>query len=109
MEKKKYFVNVGSKEISQIPYHDNADFKIQATSEEVRLLRAKMDDMHDAEFTNFLRAHVPIMSYHKDRSNDEYDEGITDAFRMIYELGDEETREHIRSMNVLDNNHKDHL
>lgn len=109
MEKKKYFVNVGSQEISQIPYDNNVDFTIYATDEDVRLLRAKMDDVHDAGFRSFFRAHVPIISYHKDESNAEYDQGMIEAFGMIYDLGNEETREHIKSMDVLEKGHHDHL
>jgi len=101
MEKKKFFVNIGTHEISQIQFGNNEDFIIHATDEEVRLLRAKMDNMHDAGIRTFFRAHVPIMSYHKDASNDDYDQGITEAFQMIYDLGDEQTRAHLESMGVL--------
>lgn len=105
MEKKTYYINMGSQEISQIRYENNDHFIIQATEDEVRLLRAKMDNMHDADFGTYMRAHVPIMSYHKDRSNDEYDLGITEAFQMIYDLGDDETKHHIEEMGVLRNQH----
>lgn len=109
MEKQKYFVNIGSQEISQIPYDNNANFTIYATNEDVSLLRKKMDNMHDAGFRSFFRANVPILSYHKDESNDEYDQGLIDACRMIYDLGDDKTREHIKSMGVLEGGYHDHL
>lgn len=101
MEKKKYYVNIGSGEISQIKYHNNEEFIIEATHDEVRLLREKMNNMDDASFRSFFRAHVPIMPYHNDKSNDDYDHNITEAYQMMYNLGDEQTKSHIESMGVL--------
>ncbi|GAA0588289.1 hypothetical protein GCM10009001_00140 [Virgibacillus siamensis] len=105
MERKKYYVNMASQEISRIEYGNNADFVIYATWEEAQMLRAKLDRMNDADFNGFFRAHVPIRPYHHDQANDDYDEGITDAFRMIYDLGNEATKEHIVNMGVLSENH----
>lgn len=101
MEKKTYYVSVGSGEISQMKYGNNEDFIIQATQDEVRLLREKMSNMDNASFRSFFRAHVPIMAYHKDKANDDYDHNMTEAFQMMYNLGDEQTKSHIESMGVL--------
>lgn len=105
MEKKKFYINMGSQEISQIKYGNNEELVIYATEGEARTLRNKMVDMNDADFRAFFRAHVPIMPYHNDQPNDDYDSGITDAFQMIYELGDDETKTHIESMGVLSDRH----
>lgn len=102
MERKKYFVSVASGEISQVQYGNNDDFTIYATGSEVRDLRAKMDMMQDAEFKSYWRAHIPIMSYHNDKANDQYNEGIQSAFQMIYDLGDDQTKENLQQMGVLD-------
>lgn len=101
MEKKKYYISIGTGEISQIKHENNEDFVIQATEDEVRILRAKLDNMNDASFRSFFRAHVPIMPYHKDQSNDDYDHNMTEAFQMIYNLGEEQTKSHIEDMDVL--------
>ncbi|SDQ29649.1 hydrolase [Virgibacillus salinus] len=106
MEKKKFYINLGSQEISQIKYDNNEEFVIHATEDEVRILRDKMDDMYNADYRAFFRAHVPIMPYHNDSSNDDYDIGITEAFQMIYDLGDENTKKHIDSMGVLSDGHE---
>lgn len=105
MEKKTYYINLGSTEISQIKYANNDHFTIQATEDEVRQLRAKMENMNDADFGAYMRSHVPIMAYHKDSGNDAYDQGITEAFQMIYDLGDGETKQHIEEMGVLGDHH----
>lgn len=101
MEKKKYYINVGSGEISQIKYDNNEDFVIYATEDDTRLLRAKMGNMDYASFKSFFRAHVPIWSYHNDKANDDYDSNLKEAFQMIYQLGDEHTKAHIDSMGIL--------
>ncbi|WP_099160040.1 hydrolase [Virgibacillus ndiopensis] len=104
-DKKKYYINMGSQEISQIKFNNNEEFIIYATDDEVRMLRGKMENMHDADFRAFFRSHVPIMSYHNDESNDDYDIGITEAYQMIYDLGDEHTKSHIDKMGVLSDKH----
>lgn len=101
MERKKYFVSVASGEISQVQFGNNDDFTIYATDAEVRDLRAKMNVMHNAEIKSFWRAHVPIMPYHHDKANDQYNAGIQEAFHLIYQLGDEQTRSDIKNMGVL--------
>ncbi|WP_186576444.1 hydrolase [Aquibacillus kalidii] len=102
MEKKKYYVNIGTQEISQVEFGNNNDFIIHANDEEVFLLREKMNEMYNADMNGFVRAHIPYVPYHNDESNDNYDDGLIDAFKMIHDLGDGKTREHIESMNILD-------
>lgn len=105
MEKKKYYVEIGSGEISQIQYHNNDSFTIYATDEEVALLRSKLANMHDASYNSFWRAHVPIMPYHNDKSNDSYDSEMVEAYQMLHDLGDDTTKNHIESIGILDENH----
>lgn len=101
MDKQTYYVNVGSREIAQEPYGNKASFTIEATKEEIRLLRAKMDAMQEADFTSFWRAHVPFVPYHKDSSTATYDTEMAEAFQMIHDLGGEETKADLASMGVL--------
>ncbi|MUV39253.1 hypothetical protein JNUCC1_03126 [Lentibacillus sp. JNUCC-1] len=101
MKRKKYYVNIGSTEISQVTYGDNADFVVYATEAEVLRLRSLMDQMYTADMRSFFRSHVPIMSYHNDQSNDDHDNRLTDAFQLIYQLGNDETKSHIEHMGVL--------
>lgn len=105
MEKKKFYINTGSQEISQIKYDNNEDFVIYATEDEVGTLRQRMNHMHDADFRAFFRSHVYIKQYHDDKPNDDYDDSITEAFQIIYDLGDDTTKEHIDSMGILSDRH----
>lgn len=105
MGKKKYYISIASSEISQIPYGNNNDFVIYATAEEVRLLRSKMDNMHEADMNSFWRAHIPIKPYDEDNPNDEYDSELMEAFELVYELGDEETKSNLHQMGILGDRH----
>ncbi|SET33205.1 hypothetical protein SAMN05216389_10919 [Oceanobacillus limi] len=105
MDKKKYYVSLQAQEISQIEYSNNDEFVVYATEEEIEELRSKMDQMEDAALGTFIRSHVPIKPYHEDESNDKYDAGITDAYQMLYDLGDTNTKAHIESIGILSNNH----
>lgn len=106
MDKKKYFINLGSQEISQIQFDNNDTFTIYADDAEVEILRSKLDNMNSADFRTFVRSHVPIVPYHNDKSNHDYDDGATEAFQIIYDLGDEKTKGHVDSMGILRDEHK---
>lgn len=101
MGKNKYYVNLATHEVSQIKYANNANFTIEANEDEIALLRAKLDNMHSADMRTFFRAHVPILSYDKDQSNNDYDRGFTEAYQMVHGLGTVETKRHIEEMGVL--------
>lgn len=101
MERKKYYVSLQSREISQTVVGNNADFTIYATDDEVSMLRKKLNNVYDAELDTYWRSHVPIMPYHKDASNERYDQSLTEAFQMIYTLGDEEAKQFVSESGVL--------
>ena len=105
MEKKTYYVDIGSGEISQTKYQNNDSFTINATPEEVTMLRAKLNNMDGSAFNSFWRSHVPIMPYHNDNANDSYDAGMIDVYQMLYDLGDETVKNHIKSIGILGENH----
>ncbi len=101
MSKRKYYVSLQSREISQIEYQNNNDFVIYATDTEVALLRKKLNSIHRSEIDTFWRAHVPIMPYHRDDANDRYDESLLEAFQMIYQLGDDDAKSFMKESGLL--------
>jgi hypothetical protein len=102
MEKKTYYISVANGEISQIKDGSPHEFEIEATNEEIKQLREIFDDAYEADWTSFWRAHIPFLEYHNDKPNDVYDEDILQAYSIIYKLGKEETRNHIKSMGIID-------
>ncbi|GGA76433.1 hypothetical protein GCM10008025_20050 [Ornithinibacillus halotolerans] len=105
LEKKKYYVDIGSGEISQEKYQNNDSFIIHATQDEVSMLRAKLNNMHEASYNSFWRSHVPIMPYHNDKPNDDYDANMVEVYQILYDLGDDAVKNHINSIGILSDNH----
>ncbi|MDP4086284.1 MAG: hydrolase [Bacillota bacterium] len=99
--KKIYFIDVGSGEISQSATSSTWSYKVEATDEEITDLRELFDQNYSTEWQNFFRAHVPYVQYHYDRENDAYDQTIEKIYGMIYKLGDEEAKKHIKNMNII--------
>ncbi|MEY2193555.1 hydrolase [Neobacillus sp. BF23-41] len=100
-QKKTYYIDVGSGEISQSATSSTWSYKIQADNEEITQLRELFDQNYSTEWKNFFRAHVPYVEYHYDRENDAYDSTIQQVYGMLHELGDAEAKNHIESMNIL--------
>ncbi|WP_243385969.1 hydrolase [Bacillus kexueae] len=102
MEKKTYYISVASGEISRVSTASPWDFQIKATDEEITTLREYFDQIHSTGWQNFFRAHVPYVGYHYDRENDAIDSLNKKVYELIYELGNEEARQHIQSSGILE-------
>jgi hypothetical protein len=100
-QKKTYYIDVGTGEISQSATSSTWSYKIQADDEEITQLRELFDRNYSTEWQNFFRAHVPYVQYHYDRENDAYDDTIQQVYSMLYKLGDDEAKSHIQTMNIL--------
>src|SRR5690625_123985 len=98
MDKRKFYVSVESQEISELMAGNNNQFIIYGGPEDIIYLREIFDELQDAEFSTFWRAHVPFKEYHHDEDNDSYDESLLRAYKIIHELGDETTSKHIEQM-----------
>lgn len=99
--KKTYYVSLESGEISQVKSASSWEYKIEATDEEILQLRQLFNENYSNEIGTFLRAHVPFVEYHNDSSNDKYDQNMLKAYKMIYDLGDDEAKSFIRSQNII--------
>jgi hypothetical protein len=100
-QKKTYYIDVGSGQISQSATSSTWSYKIQADDEEITQLRELFNQNYSTEWKNFFRAHVPYVEYHYDRENDAYDNTIQQVYGMLYKLGDEDAKNHIKTMNIL--------
>jgi hypothetical protein len=100
-QKKPYYIDVGTGHISGNATSSTWSYKIYANDEEITQLRELFNQNYSTEWKNFFRAHVPYVQYHHDRENDDYDTTIQQVYSMLHELGDEEAKTHIESMNIL--------
>lgn len=104
MEKNKrtYYITLGTGEISSVGTASPWNFKIEASPDEIKLLRSYFDQTEAIGWQNFIRAHIPFKLYHEDKENDAYDDTMQKIYKLIYDLGDEEAKSHIASLGVLD-------
>ncbi|WBL14217.1 hydrolase [Sutcliffiella sp. NC1] len=102
MEKKTYYVSLAEGVITQVKTATSWDYEIQANDEEITKLRELFDQNYSSDWQSFWRAHVPYIQYHNDKQNDGYDNGLQLVFKMLYELGDDETKAHIKNEGLLD-------
>ncbi|MBD8007366.1 hydrolase [Bacillus sp. Sa1BUA2] len=100
--KKTYYISVGAGEILSVPNASPWEFKIEANDDEITRLREIFDSNQDNSIDDFLRAHVPFVEYSHDPTNDQHDQNLYRVYNMIYELGDQEAKQHIESMGILD-------
>ena len=101
MEREKYFVNLQDQAISKEEIYENHGLTIHATLEEVELLRKLFHRLHSSDFGTFLRSMVPIKPYHKAESDTDFDESYAEVAKMLYYLGDDQTKKFIRESGVI--------
>ncbi len=98
---KKYYVSLSSGEINQSNTASDWNYAIEATDEEVEKLRMYLDQRASSDWSSFWRSHIPYLEYHHDSQNDMYDKTTVEIYTMLYQLGDNETKSHIKQMNIL--------
>lgn len=96
MEKQPYYIAIASGEIQSQPDVSPWNFRVFANEKEIQSLRELLNGMNREDFGTFWRAHIPAVPYHEDTNNDQYDRYLADLYEKIYELGDEDAREHIK-------------
>jgi hypothetical protein len=102
-EKHSYFINIQSHEIFGEPNGGGWDFKINATESQVAVLERLFDKTDETDWESYIRAHIPFLEYHHQPENKEYDLRMMVIYSLLYYLGDEKTRAHIRDMGILNN------
>lgn len=100
-QKQSYYINIQSNEIFTGPYEGEWDFKIEATESQINFLERLFNRMDETDWESYFRSHIPYLEYHHQPQNREYDQRILWIYSMLYDLGDEKTRAHIRKMGIL--------
>ncbi|TCP26634.1 hypothetical protein EV207_11965 [Scopulibacillus darangshiensis] len=99
--KRRYYITVGSGEILPERTMSEWEFEIDASEEEVMQLQSMFEEANTDSWEAYWRAHIPILPYHHDDSNDKYDDDLVLIYQKLYDLGTPETKEHIKSMGIL--------
>ena len=101
MEQKNILYINRNGQISQVKTADTYNFEISANDEEITELREYFDQAYVEDLGSFVRSHVPFVEYHHDSNNDRYDEQLQKAYKMIYDLGNHETKELVAQMGII--------
>jgi hypothetical protein len=105
--KETYYVGIADGMIAKRKTDSPWDFKIEANDEEIIKLRELIDWGADQDWQSFTRAQMPALPYHFDRENDAFDLTLKNIYALIYQLGDEEAKQHIEKMGMSHLNDED--
>jgi hypothetical protein len=102
MEKRRYYVSVKAR--TMVPNQGDAPYELEidATEDEAERLGRIFDqiDKYD-EASGVQAAFIPPITHMSLEDNEGYDYFLKQAYQLIYDLGSDETKEHIRSMRIL--------
>ena len=105
MEKRPYYISVETGEILPIKTASTFQFEILASDEDVKKLSEIFEDMDSIANDTFVRNHLPYIPYSNDRDNDRYDSKMKEAYQLIHDLGQDETRKFIETMDFWNPEH----
>lgn len=99
-DKKHYYVSVSGKSVEAEP-SKTEQLQVLATENEINDLQILLDREKQGDNHTGQRAPIPYKSADHDPATDEFNDEIIDVYRAIYQIGTEETKQHIRSMNII--------
>ncbi|ANE47770.1 hypothetical protein SY83_17440 [Paenibacillus swuensis] len=101
MEKETYYISVAEAFVRKETYGENYEFVIRATEEEAESLMEHMNTLQTDDEKSHFKAMIPYKSNETDSTNLEFKDDMKTLYRKIHELGTEETKQHIESMNIV--------
>lgn len=99
-QKATYYFSMESGEVLEQPVEPEGYITLFATSEEIAHLREALNKIYDADMKTFGKAHAPFADAHEE--NREYDHTLEEVYAHVYKLGDQDAKNHILSMGILD-------
>jgi len=99
--RKTYYVAVGAGQVLEDPEAAAFEFEIRANDEELNKLENLFAELADAEESAVVR-YVGWQSVSEKEAGAVTDAHLRDIYRLLYELGTEETKRHIESMHILE-------
>lgn len=99
--KEKYYVNISDGGIRKKSAEGSATFGIYADDGDLSKIREKMDNMDEANLASYVRAHIPFTPPDESPENARYDKNLKELYALLHELGDESTKAHIESIDIL--------
>ncbi|MFC5650873.1 hypothetical protein ACFPYJ_17490 [Paenibacillus solisilvae] len=95
-----YYVSISSRTIESNPSRAE-QLTVEATEEELQILRRKLDRVEQDLDKTSGRAMVPYKSAERDAAEGAYGDDLIDLYAYVYRIGTPQTRSHIDSMSIL--------
>ena len=103
MEKRTYYINVGTGEVLEDSTALDYEFEISATEDDIAKLQELFEETDNSSQGSYGTSWLPWKVYYSNEANQEYDYYLTEVYRTLHRLGSEQTKRHIETMNVLEN------
>jgi hypothetical protein len=100
-ERKTYYVAVGAGSILEDREAAAFEFEIRANEEELNKLQEMFEELSSADEAAAFRFPVPPVTASEQERTATYDHQIHDIYKLLFELGTEETKRHIESTNMV--------
>lgn len=97
MEKKKYYVSISEKRITEISLPESAEFEILADRKDIRKIESILHDFDEIVGEEALNILTPLSEHHD--TDGEYNADLRSLYDILYELGTEKTKREIENMN----------
>lgn len=102
MQRRKYYVAVGTGEIVEDPSITAWEYEIEASEEEIVQLDELFDQANRQNMDVFYRVTNPIRGGKVDHNRHNYDETLQEIYRMIHRLGNAEAKQQIEDSNIIE-------
>lgn len=109
MKKQKYYVGVGSGQITRQPETTDWEFEIEATEEQIARLRELFERANKQNLDIAYLVLHPLEGRKEEHDLKNYDHTLQEIYRIIYELGSEETKQFIRENQMIQELGKDYM
>ncbi|WP_028561887.1 hypothetical protein [Paenibacillus pinihumi] len=99
-ERKPYYVAVGAGQILEDPTAAAYELEILANEEELNRLQELFEELSSWDEAQVLHFTRPFGSFSTERINLGYDHLLGRVYKLLYEVGTEQTKAHIESMHL---------
>lgn len=100
-ERKTYYVSVGAGQVLEDKEAAAFEFEIRASEEELNRLQELFEELSSADEAAMFHFPRQLTTLSLDEMNEQYQQKLQEIYRLLHELGTEETKRHIESIRIL--------
>jgi hypothetical protein len=99
---KTYYVSVGAGQVLEDPQAAAFEFEIRANEEELNKLQEMFEETASVDEAEIIRYGLKPVTEGEEEMTGAYDTQIHDIYKLLYDLGTEQTKRHIESIHILE-------